>query len=144
MRLFRRRKEKLNIPWRWAVLILLAAYLALTVFWLAQDVISISGAGGLIRRHHLGELLGPRPAVSTMPTSAIQDWMTFAYLDRTYDLAPGFLRRRLSINDGRYPDLSIAEYAERSRLNRAALLEETRRAVQDELDSRAANPLPAL
>ncbi len=141
-------KRKLVIPWRWAVLVLLTVYLAVTLFWLIQDLVVYRSAGLLVRRHSLSEILRPRPAaghaVQTMPVDAIQDWMTFDYLNQAYGLDPGFLRRRLSIDDPQYPNVSIEAHAERAGENRNVLLEQTKKAVQDELRLRSLRQAPTL
>jgi hypothetical protein len=64
--------------------------------------------------------LGPQDA------DRIESWMTFDYIDHIFSLPPTYLQTALSIQDPRFPRLTIEEYSEDAHLN----LSETLGAVQ--------------
>jgi len=44
--------------------------------------------------------------------SSTESWMTFDYIDRAFLLPPTYLETSLGISDGRFPRMTISEYAE--------------------------------
>jgi hypothetical protein len=72
----------------------------------------------LIPQHH-SILLSLKRSGTLAPQDAnlIGTWMTFDYIDYLFSLSPSYLQTALSIDDPRYPHLTIEEYAEDAHLN---------------------------
>ena len=64
-------------------------------------------------------------AYSVQPET-IEDWMTFNYLNHVFDLPPIYLENILQIQDVRYPNISIRQYAESRHLDDATFLAQVR------------------
>ncbi|HTP56721.1 MAG TPA: hypothetical protein VMJ72_00365, partial [Candidatus Paceibacterota bacterium] len=47
----------------------------------------------------------------------IQSWMTFSYINTVFNLPAGYLVSTLKMQDARYPDLTIRQYARTHDLN---------------------------
>jgi len=62
------------------------------------------------RESLLRSLHGSGP-LSAADASSTQSWMTFDYLNRAFVLPPTYLETSLGITDGRFPRMTIAEYA---------------------------------
>jgi len=74
-------------------------------------------------RHH-GPLL-PQDA------DLIRPWMTFDYINKIFNLPPGYLQSRLAITDPRYPKLSISGLVKDDQGNGAAILDAVVSAVRN-------------
>lgn len=91
---------------------------------------------GLEREHlmtdHRSLLTSLKQSGTLEPEDAsfIESWMTFDYIDYVFSLPPSYLQSSLSIQDPRYPRVTIEEYAEDAHLNLAATLGEVQAAVR--------------
>ncbi len=66
------------------------------------------------RPHQLLELLQRTQDGTLSATSSviyIQSWMTFDYLNKVFHLPKTYLQTNLNIQDARYPNISIRQYA---------------------------------
>lgn len=72
----------------------------------------------------------------TLDVDGIELWMTFAYINFRFHLPPDLLREKLTIDDGKYPDVPLSRYVKRNSLDRSVFLEHVKDIV------RAALPLP--
>ncbi len=71
-------------------------------------------------------LHGSGPLTSANASST-QAWMTFDYINRAFTLPSQYLQVTLSINDSRYPRMTIAQYVKASGRSQNEVL----KAVQD-------------
>ncbi len=69
--------------------------------------------------------------------SSVESWMTFNYLNRLFNLAPEYLQTRLVIQDERYPNISIQQYAVSHDIDPAAFLLSVRAAIASTTDSQS-------
>ncbi len=78
--------------------------------------------------------------------ATIEDWMTFNYLNVVFKLPSGYLKTALSIQDSRYPDISIRQYAEYIGVDPAAFLAQVQHTLATypapNASSTAPNPTP--
>ena len=68
--------------------------------------------------------LGPQDA------ALVQSWMTFDYVSRVFRIPADYFKTSLSIDDARYPRVSIAAYAEKKRLDTASFLSDVQTAIR--------------
>jgi hypothetical protein len=106
---------------------LILAILALAVF--AIGVFSLLHS--LIRSMRQGQFSPPYQQLHQRKISAdnIRGWMTFGYINKSFDLPPEYLKNNLSIIDKKYPNISIDSWAKKSREDRASLLEQVKALV---------------
>jgi hypothetical protein len=112
------------------IIINLILLFALTVVLLGRSIVRDRMTGQLIVQHHARDIAGfvaSRTAHHPAPTSTaayIQPWMTFDYVNQVFGLPPTYLQDALDIQDARYPNVSIAHYAEIIGASEAAVLDE--------------------
>jgi len=98
---------------RIAFVVLLIAFLVV-VGWLTVRVVhlyrqgELRPTGGFHRTHPRRTLTNP---------AQIQSWMTFSYINTVFNLPAGYLVSTLKMQDARYPDLTIRQYARTHDLN---------------------------
>jgi len=61
----------------------------------------------------------------------VQGWMTFEYLNFVFKLPPDYLRQTLSIENARYPRVTLKRYADRAGIDLSLLIHNTREAIQN-------------
>jgi hypothetical protein len=71
-----------------------------------------------------------RPATAN-DAILIQGWMTFDYVNHLFALPANYLQTSIIIMDRRYPQLSIAEYAEDTHTRQTIVLEQVQTAVRN-------------
>lgn len=60
----------------------------------------------------------------------IESWMTFDYVNHIFSLPASYLQSALSINDPRYPHVTIEEYAKDAHVNLSTVLISVQAAVR--------------
>lgn len=107
------------------VIVILVIFLAVLA-WFVVDLRNLNRAGRLrptrgFHRNYLSrQILSP---------TQIQDWMTFSYINFTFNLPPNYLSGKLAITDSRYPNLGINQYTKTQKLNAADFLVKVQDAV---------------
>lgn len=61
----------------------------------------------------------------------IQPWMSFDYLNQTFNLPPDYLRETLHITDGRYPRLGIGGYAKHIKIDKQHFFKTIEEAIRN-------------
>ena len=124
-------------PLRALVIALSFAAIASLTYLLVEDVRSLRVAGLLTPVHHARELFRRRvPGTAVLSPehpdpSAIQQWMTFEYVNAVFGADAGYLRTKLGIADTRYPRVSIRRYARLEGEDPAALLARVKTAMTE-------------
>lgn len=72
-----------------------------------------------------------RDLIKEKDVSYISKWMTFDYINRIYNLPDSYLKDIFSIQDARYPFLTIAKYAESVHIDSDTFTQEIQNSVSD-------------
>ena len=72
---------------------------------------------------HNTRTLGPSDVAT------IQSWMTFEYISRAFNLPPQYLQSKLSLNNAKFPRITIDDYAKDAGVVPATLLSQVQTAV---------------
>lgn len=75
------------------------------------------------RMHHRYSMYAATPA-------AVEDWMTFDYLNEVFQLPPIYLENTLNIDDPQYPNISLRNYAESHDLDLGIFLTSVESAIK--------------
>ena len=104
--------------WRAIIIVVLCCLLALGTALLVWDMAAFQQNRALTPRRRARDFLSfirsPNRAIvpqSSRTAKNIQAWMTFDYLNKTYQLPPTYLKQSLNISDTRYPNLSVRRLA---------------------------------
>ena len=65
----------------------------------------------------------------------IESWMTFGFLNRSFNLPPEYLKNALGITDSKYPTITLNRWAKESSIKPADLLEETKLLINNRKNS---------
>lgn len=121
-----------------ASLTILGAFFLLVCVLFVRDYMVLRHSG-VLRFHH--PRLTPFQQVgSTSPVvtnvGMIENWMTFDYINMSFELPPQLLRDGLHISDPSYPRLSIRRAAKESGVSRDVYLAQIRTIIQNYLLSK--------
>ena len=113
-----------------AILIVLAV-LVFSIFSFAQDFSRLRRNGvfvyhGSPRTFHL---LGKKPATIS-DVNFLAGWMTFNYINKTFNILPDYLKTQLSISDKAYPNITVSKMAKEQGTTTGAYLEEVKGLVR--------------
>jgi len=61
----------------------------------------------------------------------IRDWMTFRYVNNSFNLPSEYLKSGLNITNKKYPDITIGQWAKESKQDKNTLLEQIKKLIQD-------------
>lgn len=61
----------------------------------------------------------------------IEGWMTFGFINRSFNLPPKYLKDALGVTDPKYPNVTLNRWAKESEASAADLLEEVRLLVRN-------------
>lgn len=61
----------------------------------------------------------------------IRDWMTFKYINHSFNLPLEYLKSNLNITNKKYPDITISKWAKESKQDKNVLLEQIKKLIQD-------------
>ena len=124
--------------------LLLTSLLILSAFFLFVCVLFIREYlllrhSGVLRFHHprfapFQQMGSTSPVVINV--ELIENWMTFDYINMSFQLPPQLLRDELHISDPAYPRLSIRRAAKESGISRDVYLAQVKRIVQNYLLSK--------
>ncbi|MEI6843045.1 MAG: hypothetical protein WCK48_00840 [bacterium] len=67
--------------------------------------------------------------------SVIQQWMTFDYVNRVFNLPPEYLKNSLTIIDPKYPKVVISKYAKNQKFDVGIFMTTLQNAVGDYIKS---------
>lgn len=107
---------------------IIAGVIVLSILWVS--VSSFLFFSDYKKLHHKGLLPGPQSwrnsHTHTAPTindiERIQPWMTFAFVNKVFNLPPEYLKEKLNISSVAYPNLTIEATAENKHINSNELL----------------------
>jgi hypothetical protein len=68
---------------------------------------------------------------------AIRPWMTFDYINKLFNIPPGYLQTDLMISDPHYPQLTISGYAHNTDVDVNAVMLQTEMALSNYLNNTA-------
>jgi hypothetical protein len=110
-------------------LIIIIALLLFLVFSLVSAIRRLRTSGALVYPHstHFYRIQA-RPATAA-DVKSIAGWMTFNYLNKSFNLPPEYLQTELNISDKAYPNLIISKIAQGQKLSAGAYLETVKNAV---------------
>lgn len=115
--------------WRYVFAALLIVLIVL-LGWLIFDVRNLY-RGGMLRptRGFRGTYIHEQPS----NPNQIQVWMTFSYVNRIFNLPADYLSTALALQDSRYPNITISQYAKTKNLNDADFLKQVQDSVNQYL-----------
>lgn len=120
-----------------SLLVLSAFFLFVCVLFIREYM--LLRHSGVLRFHH-PRFTPFQPSGSTSPAvtnvELIENWMTFDYINMSFQLPPQLLRDELHISDPAYPRLSIRRAAKESGVSRDAYLVQVKTIVQNYLLSK--------
>jgi hypothetical protein len=102
-----------------------ASVFFLSIFFLVHTYRTLSHQG------FFGPPFRQRLHQRQIAVDAIQDWMTFRYVNNAFNLPPDYLKSNLSITDKKYPDITINKWANDSKQDKTVLLERIKTLIQD-------------
>jgi hypothetical protein len=100
---------------KWVILVLALCLVASSLSWFITDLIRLRNGGPFDPanrpplpplRHTSGEKIGPRLQ------GIIEPWMTFEYINTTYNLPNNYLKDRLHIVNKKYPSVTVRKQSE--------------------------------
>jgi len=114
------------------VVSLLLFGLALYFFSADYRRLQQSGILGYPRSRHFLNAFNTRakPPIPVSQADLIRTWMTFAYVNKAFNLPGDYLRNMLEITDRAYPNIAIRALAERQHLLPDAYLESVKEAIR--------------
>lgn len=116
--------------WRDVIIAFLGVVLLVTSYFLLKDLNGLYLRGLLVPPRHLRQFSSSVPlAAPTVDT--IESWMTFDYLNRVFHLPPTYLAGRLSIQDPRYPRMSINRFARDTNAAVLTAVKEVQQAIRE-------------
>ena len=90
-------------------------------------------AGSFQYANHLLPQRGQTQSTSTqavpLKADSIGEWMTFSYINQIFNLSPDYLSTALTIQDTRYPHLTISQYEKAKNLNDTDFLKQVQGSV---------------
>ncbi len=112
--------------WRNVFILLFIITIGL-LFWLIIDLRGLYRVGGLKPTRSLNRNFTFNKKIAS--PDQIQSWMTFSYIDYIFNLPPDYLSKSLNINDSKYPNLGIRQYAKLNNLDSAVFLKQVQDSV---------------
>lgn len=109
----------------WAVLILLVAILAISLYGMVYNFEFLKLRGEIRLERGIHRRPGPPPSADQ-----IQNWMTFRYINMLFNLPSDYLRTNLNISNNHYPNLTISSWAAQAKVNSTDALAKTIAAVK--------------
>lgn len=127
-----KRKRLYSLLWTTAIVVLSVSLCAMLYFFV-MDIRVFRSNRLLVPQHRLPDLLrmNASSTAQIVPTVAsIQHWMTFDYVNKTFKIPKEYLQQKLLIQDTRYPNRSIRQYAQMQKLDATVFLEQVKSAIQ--------------
>lgn len=120
--------------------VILITLLIIFAVLLARNVRNVYRSGAL-RQHRSVTMLLRRNKqankISAADANYITSWMTFHYVNFIFNLPNDYLKNTLNINNSRYPDLTLTQYAKENKLDSNIFTENVKAAVRSFLNSRS-------
>ena len=117
--------------WRIIFIILLFALIVL-LSWFIVDIESLYQSGALRPTRGFHRIYIPEQLSNP---DQIQSWMTFSYINHIFRLPSDYLSTSLTIQESRYPNLTISRYAKTKNLNDLDFLKQVQGSVNQYLQS---------
>lgn len=109
---------------KYAMIALVVVLLVLAIF-ITRDYLSLHRKQLIdAQKLQLSALLNNHHPLTASDVTIVSPWMTFAYINRLFNIPPSYLETSLSISDSSYPQLSLSGYAKHERINVALLVNE--------------------
>lgn len=109
-------------PYKWnkhismkVIVVILSILFILSIIWLIYSVKNLTKSGELETNTNLRKL--STYTYNTKNVNNITHWMTFDYINTIFKLDPSYLKNALLIDDTRYPNIRIDNYARRHNIN---------------------------
>ena len=90
----------------------------------------------LVGQHHFFTSALSRRPLTSSDVGMIQVWMTFEYINVTFNIPKSFLESNLNITDTRYPQVSLSRYARGQKSDPNVVLTQVQNAVRGFLDAK--------
>jgi hypothetical protein len=123
------------------MIVLLLILLTLLILFAREYMLVRNAQIGNGVRFRMSSLFRRHPVpLTASDVGLIRPWMTFDYLDRTFNLPPAYLEKALSITDPSYPRLSIQAYASHSHRDPSSFMSEVIAAVSNYFNATSTRP----
>ena len=96
------------------LVVVLSILFVLSIVWLIYSVKNLTKSGDLETNPNLRKL--STYTYNTKNVNKITPWMTFDYINTIFKLDPSYLKNALLIDDTRYPNIRLDNYAKRHNL----------------------------
>jgi len=106
-------------------IILTIVVFLLGVFLLARTFINLK------RHGFFGPPIGQSFHRRKIEVSNIRGWMTFDFLNKSFNLPPEYLKGKLNITEKKYPDITIDSVARSTQDDPGAMLERIKKLIMD-------------
>lgn len=104
-------------------MLVLAAVLVVLVVFLVLNYRSLRRSAVISARESwLSAFVHNHGPLSVADVGYVRPWMTFDYLNKLFNLPPGYLKTQLMVQDPQYPQLTVSGYANRDHLNVTVLM----------------------
>jgi hypothetical protein len=118
---------------KYAIIFLAIVMVVLFVFFVRQYIALRRANVVSARESWLSAAIKNHGPATVNDVNFIRSWMTFDYINKLFNIPSDYLKTHFSIMDGRYPNLSISEYAGDGHLNKNAVTGEVINAIRDYL-----------
>jgi hypothetical protein len=122
---------------KYAMIGLVIVLLVLGVF-LARDYIALHRAQIIsAQKLQLAAMLKNHGPLTASDVTIVRPWMTFAYINKLFNVPPDYLQTSLSISDPSYPRLSLYGYANKEHVNSAVFTNQVEGSLYNYLTANA-------
>lgn len=124
-------KDTINkiLVWRPKIAALLGATIIIMIGIFIHDFLEIRNEGIFTPRHSERKSNIIKRLNSDPTPELIRPWMTFEYINSVFHLPAYFLAERLTIQDPKYPKISVGSLAHKQKTAPQALIEDVKIAV---------------
>lgn len=121
-------------------IIFLVILLFVLGFFLVRDYMTLRRAQIIDARElQLSALFKAHGPLTASDVTVIRPWMTFDYINKLFNIPPGYLKNTLSISDSSYPQLSLYGYANHQHVNVTMVVSEVESSTRSYLTATSTN-----